>query len=402
MKSFIPTIISIQFLALGFCLQNSFGQEAKPLVQTIEEVAPGADSFLKIYQPTNFTFIAVVAHAGSILQNGNHLVDEMLDRGFPIQFVYAPEHGFRSKEDAGAKIADGRDTKTGLPIKSLYGKNRKPKAADIASLDAIIFDLQDVGTRFYTYLSTLKYLLEACAEEGIPIIVLDRPNPNGFYVDGPVLDTAFQSFVGIIPIPIVHGMTLGELASLMAGERIANPAKLDLRVIPCDGYERSKTYMPPVPPSPNLPSIRSILLYPHLCYFEATSCTIGRGTDQPFELVAHPKWKKYPFQITPLPGPGATAPKHQEKTCYGKNLNSIPLDSLLARSKINWSLLLDAHREFEKGEDWIDRPEFMNLLMGTDQWKMMFETDGLQKWRKSYESELQSFLSLRERYLIYD
>ncbi|NBB89492.1 MAG: DUF1343 domain-containing protein [Bacteroidetes bacterium] len=371
-------------------------------MQTIEEVAPGADSFLKIYKPGNFSSIAVVAHAGSVLQNGNHLVDEMLDRGFPIQFVYAPEHGFRSREDAGAKIADGRDAKTGLPVKSLYGQNRKPKAEDIAGLDAIIFDLQDVGTRFYTYLSTLKYLLEACAEEGIPIIVLDRPNPNGFYVDGPVLDTSFQSFVGIIPIPIVHGMTLGELASLMAGERIANPAKLDLRVIPCDGYERSKTYMPPVPPSPNLPTIRSILLYPHLCYFEATSCTIGRGTNQPFELVAHPKWKKHPFQITPLPGPGATAPKHQGKTCYGKNLNSIPLDSLLARSNIDWSHLLDAHREFEKVEDWVDRPEFMNLLMGTDQWKMMFKTNGLQKWIKSYESELQSFLSLRERYLIYD
>ena len=383
--------------------QSSFGQLTNPMVQTIDEVAPGANSFLRTYDPNDFNSIAVVAHAGSVLQNGDHLIDEMLELGFPIQFVYAPEHGFRSKEDAGAKIADGRDSKTGLTIKSLYGKNRKPKNADILGLDAVIFDLQDVGVRFYTYLSTLKYVLEACAQEGIPVIVLDRPNPNGFYVDGPVLDTAFQSFVGIIPIPTVHGMTLGELAKLMAGEQwISNHSELNLTVIPCEGYDRAKTYMPPVPPSPNLPNIRSILLYPHLCYFEATSCTIGRGTDQPFELVAHPEWKKYQFEVTPLTGVGASAPKHQGIACYGKNLKSTPLDSLLARSNIDWSMILDANAEFEKKEDWINRPEFMNLLMGTDQWEMLFEADGLQKWRVSYEAELKKFLVLRSRYLIYD
>jgi uncharacterized protein YbbC (DUF1343 family) len=160
--------------------------------------------------------------------------------------------------------------------------------------------------------------------------------------------------------------------------------------------------MPPIPPSPNLPNIRSILLYPHLCYFEATSCTIGRGTDQPFELVAHPNWKKYQFQITPLPGAGASAPKHQGTACYGKNLQSTPLSSLLDRSKIDWSMILDANAEFEKKEDWINRPEFMNLLMGTDQWEMLFEVDGLQKWRDSYEAGLKKFLTIRSRYLIYD
>jgi len=400
--------IHIAILTLFFGFQYllplaSWGQSEVAQVMTIQDVKPGADIFLKNYRPEDFSSIAVVAHAGSTLQGGGHLIDEMVARNWPIKFVYAPEHGFRSDADAGAHISDGRDHKSGLLVKSLYGDNRRPDPNDIKSLDAIVFDLQDVGVRFYTYLSTLKYVLDAASMQGVPVYILDRPNPNGFYVDGPVLDTAFRSFVGIIPVPIVHGMTLGEMALLIAGEQwIGQADNLDLTIIPCEGYDRDKTYFPPVPPSPNLPNIRSILLYPHICYFEATSCSVGRGTEQPFELVAHPNWTSYEYAITPVSGPGATAPKHQNTVCYGWNLNSISLDSLTSRSEIDWSWWLSAGREFDRWQDWIDRPEFLNLLLGTDQWKMMFEPNGMEKWKQSYQKELSAFGSVRAQYLLYD
>ncbi len=382
---------------------NSFGQSTDDGVLTIQDVKPGADVFLETISPEDFSSVAVVAHAGSTLQGGGHLIDEMMAKDWPIEFVYAPEHGFRSQADAGAHISDGKDQKTGLLVKSLYGKNRRPDPEDIRSLDAIVFDLQDVGVRFYTYLSTLKYVLEAAAKEGIPVYVLDRPNPNGFYVDGPVLDTAFRSFVGIIPVPIVHGMTLGEMALLIAGEQwIGQADNLDLKIISCEGYDREKTYFPPVSPSPNLPNIRSILLYPHICYFEATSCSVGRGTEQPFELIAHPNWTSYDYAITPVSGPGASAPKHQNTVCYGWNLNSISLDILTSRTEIDWSWWMAAGREFDRWQDWIDRPEFLNLLLGSDQWKMMFEPGGMQKWKQSYQEELSAFKSVRAQYLLYD
>ncbi len=406
MKLSIQTKTAFLILVFGFQYYFplvSLGQSTETQVTTISDVKPGADVFLSTFRPNDFSSIAVVAHAGSTLQRGGHLIDEMVARNWPIKFVYAPEHGFRSDADAGAHIYDGRDHKSGLLVKSLYGKNRRPDPEDIKSLDAIVFDLQDVGVRFYTYLSTLKYVLDAAALQGVPVYILDRPNPNGFYVDGPVLDTAFRSFVGIIPVPIVHGMTLGEMARLMVGEGwIEKSSNFDLTIIPCEGYTRKNTYLPPVPPSPNLPNIRSILLYPHICYFEATTCSVGRGTDQPFELIAHPEWTSFDYTITPVSGPGASAPKHQNTVCYGWNLNSISVDSLTNQSEIDWSWLLSAGREFDHWQDWIDRPEFLNLLLGTDQWKMMFEPNGMNKWKQSYQKELAEFKEMRTQYLLYN
>jgi uncharacterized protein YbbC (DUF1343 family) len=398
---FLELSFTFFFLALIFPLSQSHAQGEQVL--TIADVEPGADIFLDTYTPDSFSSVAVIAHAGSKLQNGNHLIDEMIAQNWPISFVYAPEHGFRSKADAGAQVFDGKDQKTGLLVKSLYGKNKRPASADIRELDVLIFDLQDVGVRFYTYLSTLKYVLEAAALNDIPVIILDRPNPNGFYVDGPVLDTAFRSFVGALTVPIVHGMTLGEMASMIVGEHwIPQAQNVKLTVVKCRGYMHNKTYSPPVPPSPNLPTLRSILLYPHLCYFEATSCSVGRGTAQPFEVIAHPQWTSYDFSITPISRAGASKPKHQNTSCYGINLSQVPITELLAQTEINWSWWFDAGLAFNNQGDWIDRPAFLNLLMGTDQWQNMWGPNGMENWKQSYADPLEAFKGKRLRYLLYD
>ncbi len=399
--SFVPLLSAVSVWFLGVTVLAAQSQVS--VVLTLADVTPGADLLFEQYRSDDFSSVAVVAHAGSVLQNGEHLIDQMKAQNWPITFVYAPEHGFRSKADAGAHISDGKDEKTGLPVKSLYGKNRRPDVQDIQGLDAIIFDLQDVGVRFYTYLSTLKFVLEAAAQEGIPVIVLDRPNPNGFYVDGPILDTTFQSFVGALAVPIVHGMTLGEMAQMIVGENwIAEAEHLDLTIISCKGYTHNNTFVPSVPPSPNLPTLRSILLYPHICYFEATSCSVGRGTEQPFEVIAHPQWNSYDFSIVPVSSAGASSPKHQDKRCFGINLNTISIASLLERDEINWSWLVEAGKEFDTIEEWINRPEFLNLLMGTDNWDLLMNPQGIQEWRKSYAQELHAFKEKRSQYLLYD
>jgi len=263
--------------------------------------------------------------------------------------------------------------------------------------------LQDVGVRFYTYLSTLYYVLDVAAECGVPVIVLDRPNPNGFYVDGPILDTVFSSFVGALPVPVVHGMTLGEMAQMIVGERWVQPSgAFNLQVVPCRGYRKRDTYTPAVPPSPNLPNLRSILLYPSLCFFEATSCSIGRGTNQQFQIVAHPDWQlSYDYYVRPEPKHGAKSPKHQDRRCYGVDLSQLSEEDLLQRQSLDWSLLTEAAAHFTN-DRWIDRPEFMNLLMGTDSWHQLFSSFSTRDWRDSYEEDLKVFLNKREKYLIYD
>lgn len=401
MNSFVR-LLGVTFLLLLISCSVS-GQSDKPKVLALSDISTGADIFFEQYSSENYSSVAVVAHAGSVLQNGQHLVDKMKASAWPIAFVYAPEHGFRSKADAGTQILDGRDEKTGLPVKSLYGKNKKPQTQDIQDLDAIIFDLQDVGVRFYTYLSTLKYVLEAAAQSGIPVIVLDRPNPNGFYVDGPVLDTAFQSFVGALPVPIVHGMTLGEIAQMIIGESwIPMADSLKLTVVPCRGYSHKDTFMPSVPPSPNLPTLRSVLLYPHICFFEATTCSIGRGTEQPFEVIAHPTWTSYDFSVVPVPRAGARNPKHLNSRCFGINLRNISVDSLHSQREINWSWWVKAAEEFLGPEEWIDRPEFLHLLMGTDNWDILLNSNGIIRWKRSYASQLETFKNKRSKYLLYE
>ena len=270
--------------------------------------------------------IAVVANQTSVIKNKKngytHLVDSLVNSNINIQKVFAPEHGFRGKADAGEEIKDGVDTKTGLPIISLYGKNKKPSKEQLKGINAVVFDIQDVGARFYTYISTLHYVMEACAESGIPVIVLDRPNPNGHYIDGPVLEPEHKSFVGMHPVPIVYGMTIGEYAKMINGEKwLANGIKAKLTVIPLKNYTHQSEYSLPIKPSPNLPNDVSINLYPSLCFFEGTNVSAGRGTDMQFQVYGSPFLNdKNPFSYTPSPNEGAKYPKHAYMICYGEDL----------------------------------------------------------------------------------
>ena len=249
-----------------------------------------------------------------------HLVDTLLTLGIKITKIFSPEHGFRGKADAGEKVKSGVDPKTKLPVISLYGSNKKPKSEQLKGIDVLIFDIQDVGARFYTYISTLHYVMEACVENDIKLMVLDRPNPNGGYVDGPVLDSEFKSFVGMHPVPVVHGLTIGEYACMINGEGwLPNHAKCNLDIIKCKGWDHNKYYKLPIKPSPNLPNMLSIYLYPSLCFFEGTVVSVGRGTKFPFQIIGHPLFKPGNFQFTPKPGAGSKEPKLKGKLCYGIN-----------------------------------------------------------------------------------
>ncbi len=269
--------------------------------------------------------IALVVNQTSVIQN-THLVDSLLSHKLRIKTIFAPEHGFRGEADAGAHVANGIDKKTNLPIISLYGNNKKPTSAQLKGIDLIIFDIQDVGARFYTYISTMHYVMEACAENGIPLLILDRPNPNGMYVDGPVLDMKFQSFVGMHPIPVLHGLTVAELAKMINGEKwLKDSAQCELVNITCENYTHQTTYSLPIKPSPNLPNDQAIALYPSLCFFEGTIVSVGRGTEMPFQLYGHPSWKTA-YSFTPISTAGASSPPYQNQRCYGYNLENTSTD----------------------------------------------------------------------------
>ena len=301
--------------------------------------------------------------------------------------------------DAGEHVSSEKDQKTGLPIVSLYGKNKKPTQAQLSGLDIVVFDIQDVGVRFYTYISTLHYVMEACAEADIPLIVLDRPNPNGHYVDGPVLDMKYKSFVGMHPVPIVYGMTIGEYGKMINGENwLENKLKCDLTIIGCKNYDHDTPYSLPVPPSPNLRSDVSIQLYPSLCILEATTVTVGRGTDGPFERYGHPDFPKTDFEFTPKSGAGSKNPKHKNVKCYGYDLGE---DDFRA-TEFDLTFLLNANKLL-KGKTFIDRSRMFNLLSGNDELAQQLKNGKSEtEIRASWEDELDAFKLTRKKYLIYD
>ncbi len=332
-----------------------------------------------------------------------HLVDTLLSRGVDIVKIFAPEHGFRGAADAGAKIKDGRDPSTGLPIKSLYGKDKKPSVADLADVDIVIFDIQDVGARFYTYISSLFYLLEAAGEQGKKVMVLDRPNPNGHYVDGPVLQPGSESFVGIAPIPVVHGLTVGEFARMAVGEGwLAGSVKPALEIVPMPGYTHSAQYELPVPPSPNLPNQRSIYLYPSLCFFEGTVVSIGRGTNRQFQLYGHPLLGG-DFVFTPKSGYGSKYPKLENKECRGVAYTQTAPVQFWQRRALDLEPLLTAYQELTaKGETFFDRPDFFDLLAGGPALReAILRGDSAEQIRASWEPELQAYRRMRAGYLLY-
>ena len=324
------------------------------------------------------------------------LVDFLIDNKINVQKIYAPEHGFRGTADAGEHIVDGKDSKTGLPIISLYGDNKKPKPAQLANIEVMVFDLQDVGARFYTYISTLHYIMEACAEANIPLVVLDRPNPNGGIVDGPVLDMTYSSFVGMHPIPVLHGMTMGEYAKMINGEKwLKNKVQCKLTVIPCDNYSKSMRYDLPIKPSPNLPNAQSVNLYASLCFFEGTNVSVGRGTEKQFQIYGSPYLNKSGFSFTPQPNEGAKTPPYNGVKCYGEDL------SKLARvNKLELKWLLKAYNETE------DKSKFFNAfftkLAGSKKLQEQIEA-GMSEdaIRNSWKSDLDKFKTIRKIYEIY-
>lgn len=347
----------------------------------------------------------LVANQSSLVGD-RHLVDVLREQGITVAAVFAPEHGFRGDASAGEQISDGRDKATGIPIYSLYGKTKKPSPAMLRGIEVLVFDMQDVGARFYTYLSTLHYVMEAAAEEGIPVIVLDRPNPNGFYTDGPVLDLNYQSFVGMHPIPMVHGMTLGELAQMINGEGwLAGALKADLKVIPCANYRKSDLYELPVAPSPNLASMEAVYLYPSLCLFEATIMSIGRGTEQAFEVYGHPDLSVGSFAFTPQHLPGkASHPKHEGKECFGQNLKEFAAFYFHTHREVYLDWLIASYTYFSENgtEDFFSAPGFFDKLAGTKQLREQIK-GGLtsDQIRASWSEDLEAFKKRRSPYLLY-
>ncbi len=334
-----------------------------------------------------------------------HLVDSLLSLRVNVVKLFCPEHGFRGQAEAGATVASGKDAQTGLPVVSLYGKNKKPTAGQLQDVEVILFDLQDVGCRFYTYISTLHYVMEAAAESHVKVIVLDNPNPNGFYVDGPVLDPKYQSFVGMHPVPVVYGMTIGEYARMINGEKwLANGVQCDLTVVKISGYDRQARYELPMPPSPNLQTRESIYLYPSLCLFEGTNISVGRGTKQPFEMYGAPLLKAGDYTFTPHAIPGVSEnPPHKDKECRGFLLHDEAEQGLeREEGQFNLSYLLTAYRNYaDKGQFFLTN-NFFDKLAGNDQLRKQIEEGWPEeKIRDSWQKELDRFKKVREMYLLY-
>ena len=327
-----------------------------------------------------------------------HLVDSLLSLGVQVKKVFAPEHGYRGTTDAGEYVKNGVDIQTGLPIISMYGKNKKPNIKTLKDLDVVIFDVQDVGARFYTFTSTLHYMMEACAEANITVIVLDRPNPNGHYVDGPILDLKYSSFVGMHPVPIVHGMTVGEYALMINGEGwLSNGVTCDLKVIPVKNYNRKISYDLPILPSPNLPNSKSINLYPSLCLFEGTNVSVGRGTDQQFQVFGSPDLdpKIFEFKFVPEPKTGAKHPKHNLIQCYGQNLEQT---ELLGKIQLEW--LIKAYQNTADPSTFFN--SFFTKLAGTTTLQKQIESGfSPELITKSWQKDLIDFKSIRSGYLLY-
>lgn len=392
------------------CAQTSTKINVPSKNQT-DRIVPAAermDQYLPLLKDKK---VAVFANHTSVAGNSN-LVDTLVKRGVNITVVFGPEHGFRGTADAGEKIDNVTDPATGISVISLYGKKRKPAAEDLKNVDVMLFDIQDVGVRFYTYISSLEEYMESALENNKPVIILDRPNPNGFYIDGPVLDPAFKSFVGMQPVPIVYGMTIGEYAKMLAGEKwltpetkgSSNTRPIDLTVIPCENYTHKSKYILPVKPSPNLPEIQSIYLYPSTCFFEGTVLSEGRGTDHPFQLFGHPSLPRNLATFTPRSKEGAKNPKLLNQICYGWDLRGTPDETLKKidnRVQLKW--LIDAYNLFPQKDSFFLKNNFINLLAGNDVLaRQIKEGKSEEDIRRSWEPALTEFKKTRKKYLIYE
>ena len=399
------------FFVLVFFINNaSFAQT---------RIIPGAER-MEVYVPMlKGKSVGVFANQTSMVGN-IHLVDALVKKGIKVVKIFGPEHGFRGNADAGEKIGNYTDEETGIPVISLYGSKRRPSDDDLKDVDIMIFDIQDVGVRFYTYISSMQEYMEAAFENSKPLLILDRPNPNGFYVDGPVLDKKFKSFVGMQPVPIVYGLTIGEYAMMIAGEKWltekankkqeyylhaknSKDTPFHFLVIKCKNYDHKSKYILPVKPSPNLPEIQSIYWYPSTCFFEATNLSEGRGTEKPFQYFGHPSLPKTLFSFTPHSMEGATDPKLKDKVCYGWNLSGTPqqvLKQVNNRIQLKW--ILQAYKLFPDKSKFFLNSKSLNRLAGNDiLMKQIINGTSEAAIRKTWEPALSKYKKIRKKYLLY-
>ncbi|MBT8395074.1 MAG: DUF1343 domain-containing protein [Bacteroidia bacterium] len=424
--NFLKNTVLLFVFVLISCGSNSKQEQDKNkdtlnLIHDDKPIVVGANQTENYLQLLNGKKVGIVANQTSVIFNSEgytHLVDSLvslkIDVTIDVTTVFSPEHGFRGKADAGEKVVDGLDTKTGIPIISLYGDNKKPKLkrlteakelnqdveARVSKIDILVFDLQDVGARFYTYISTLHYAMEACAEANIPMLILDRPNPNGHYFDGPILEPEHKSFVGMHPVPIVHGMTIGEYAQMINGEKwLKNGIQCDITVIPVKNYTHETPYSLPIKPSPNLPNDVAIDLYPSLCFFEGTNVSVGRGTEKQFQIFGSPFLNNdmfpYTYEFKPMPNEGAKYPKHQGKLCYGMDLSqSKPLN------RLDLNYLIEAYQATEKKEEFFN--DFFTKLAGSKSLQKQIEDrHTAYEIKKNWVRGLQAYDAMRQTYMIY-
>ena len=421
LESFTQFSYMKQLLSLSLLIINCMAlcAQTKNISTQADNVITGADR-MQVYLPfLKGKAVAVFANQTSMVGN-THLVDTLIKSGIRIVKIFGPEHGFRGNANAGEHINNAVDKKTGIPIISLYGDHKKPTPEDFKGVDVLVFDIQDVGVRFYTYISSLEYFLEAALENHKPLMILDRPNPNGFYVDGPVLDTDFKSFIGMQPIPVVYGMTIGEYALMLAGENWLSPeankinaynitteptadTPFHVTVIKCKNYDHNTKYILPVNPSPNLKEMQSVYLYPSTCFFEGTVLSEGRGTDKPFQIFGHPALPKNLYAFTPKPNEGSKSSKCFYQQCYGWNLSGSN-EAILKKldGKIQISYLMDAYRLFPGKDSFFLKNNFFNKLAGNDVLMEQIKNCVPEKEiRNSWEPKLTAFKEIRKKYLLY-
>jgi len=407
----------ILFVCLLLIMQNGYSQK---------RIIPGAERMDQYLPLLKGKSVAIFANQTSVVGH-TLLVDTLLKRGIKVVRIFGPEHGFRGNADAGEKVGNAIDKETGIEVISLYGKHSKPTAEDLKGVDIMLFDIQDVGVRFYTFISSMQRYMEAAFENSIPLIILDRPNPNGFYVDGPVLDTKYKSFVGMQPIPIVYGLTIGEYARMIAGEKWLSDSANEkyayyqqakktvdspfhFLIIKNENYDHNNKYILPVKPSPNLPDIQSVYLYPSTCFFEGTTLSEGRGTDKPFQVFGAPSLPKNLYSFTPNPTEGAKSSKHYGQVCYGWNLSGTPAEvAHTVNKQIQLKWLLEAYRLFPDKDSFFIVPKsgemehsFFDKLAGNDElWRQIKNGVSEKEIRASWEPALNNYKKIRKKYLLY-
>jgi len=383
-------------------LSAQCGPQPQATAKPVPEVRVGAER-MPLYLPElrGRSVGLVVNHSSRV--GGQHLIDTLRTAGVDVVRLFSPEHGLRGNAADGEIVESGRDPVSGLPVVSLYGPYKKPRPDDLAGIDVLVFDIQDVGARFYTYLSTLHYVMEAAAEQQMPLLVLDRPNPNAHLIDGPVLDTAYRSFVGMHPVPVAYGLTIGEYARMINGEGwLEGATRCDLEVIPCEHYTHRTPYELPVRPSPNLPNMRAVYLYPSLCFFEGTVVSVGRGTDSPFQWYGHPRFMG-PVLFTPQPNAGSRFPPLEGEACRGRDLRQLTTDRLQRMDRLQLEYLWEAFDQYPDKEAFFLPSGFFDKLAGGPSLRRQLLAGwDVQAIRESWESDLEGFRAVRQKYLLYE